>query len=103
MNMMQSRPHDFVLQLGDFVSRGTIKNYTEFIEKLEEVADRPFFPIIGNHDRASTNPNKPSDSTLYRETFGDDSALEWTHDFHFDHGAQVGVEHRGEPIKLGLV
>ncbi|PCI39902.1 MAG: hypothetical protein COB53_02280 [Elusimicrobia bacterium] len=87
MTDMQDRSHDFVLQLGDFVSRGTPKNYAKFIEKLEAVADRPFFPIIGNHDRKKTNPKKPADRSLYKAAFASRAVPSYRNtDFFFEHG-----------------
>ncbi len=87
MTDMQSRPHDFVLQLGDFVSRGTTKNYAKFVAKLESVADRPFFPIMGNHDRKKTNPKKWADRSIYKEAFASQALPSYRNtDFFFDHG-----------------
>ncbi len=86
MMEMRSRPHDFVLQLGDFVSRGTNKNYAEFIEKLERVADRPFFPLLGNHDRAKTYPKEGVDRSLYEATFPGGNPIDRNTDFSFDRG-----------------
>jgi len=84
---MQTRGIDFVLQLGDFVTRGTPKNYARFINLLEENATKPFFPAIGNHDRAGFNPRKDADKTLFRETFSAETTLRrGPGDFFFDHG-----------------
>jgi len=83
---MQTRGIDFVLQLGDFVTKGTPKNYARFIKFLEANAVKPFFPILGNHDRAGFNPRKTKDSTLYRETFCQKPTHYRCTDFFFDHG-----------------
>lgn len=70
MRSMQGRGVDFVLQLGDIVSVGNGRNYARFLRSLAAVAERPFFPVIGNHDRAKTRPQKPADKSLHRAIFG---------------------------------
>ena len=74
---LQVRDPDFVVQLGDFVSIGTEKKYAQFVGVLNRLAARPFFPVLGNHDRA--NPHGISDKTLYRRVFG-------AGDYYFDRG-----------------
>jgi len=74
---LQREEPAFVLQLGDTVSRGTDANFAELEEKLERVAYRPFFPVVGNHDRPRTHGH--SDKSLFNGMFGDG-------DFHFDLG-----------------
>ena len=60
---------DFVLQLGDMVSRGVLRNFRVFFENLRAAAPRtPYLTMIGNHDRRS--PHGVSDSRVYRSLFG---------------------------------
>ncbi len=69
MNAIQGMPLTFTVQLGDMVSKGTLKNYDEFLRGLRRVwSGRPYLTVIGNHDRS--RPNGPSHSTLYRALFG---------------------------------
>lgn len=68
---------DFVLQLGDFVSKGTVRNYRAHVAEVEREARVPFLRTPGNHDRS--RPNGDADKGLYDATFGD-------RDYFFDHG-----------------
>jgi UDP-2,3-diacylglucosamine pyrophosphatase LpxH len=77
MRTLQEEEPAFVLQLGDVVSRGTPENYAKLEETLDRVAYRPFFPVIGNHDRPNTHGR--SSKALFNSVFGDG-------DFFFDLG-----------------
>jgi 3',5'-cyclic AMP phosphodiesterase CpdA len=60
---------DFIMQLGDMVSRGIVANFKAFFERLRSAAPRtPYLTVIGNHDRHS--PHGVSNSGLYRSLFG---------------------------------
>jgi hypothetical protein len=60
---------DFILQLGDMVSRGVPRNFRAFFENLRAAAPRtPYLTVIGNHDRH--NPHGVSNSRVYRSLFG---------------------------------
>jgi 3',5'-cyclic AMP phosphodiesterase CpdA len=60
---------DFILQLGDMVSRGVPRNFRAFFNKLNSAAPRtPYLTVIGNHDRH--NPHGVSNSRVYRSLFG---------------------------------
>ena len=63
-----SRP-DFILQLGDMVSRGTVANFRAFIRGLYLVRPKtPYLTMIGNHDRHK--PHGITNDRVYRTTFG---------------------------------
>ncbi|MBI4345853.1 MAG: metallophosphoesterase [Elusimicrobia bacterium] len=65
----QARGGDFVIQLGDMVSRGVALQYRGLLGLLERVgAARPYLTVLGNHDRRS--PHGASDSRLYQALFG---------------------------------
>lgn len=76
---------DFVLQLGDLVSKGDAKNYGKLYKRMETEASAPFLPVIGNHDRSQ--PNGKADKAFYE-------AVNGKTDFWFDHGGWrfVGVD-----------
>jgi predicted phosphodiesterase len=76
MKMIHAGPSQFVMQLGDFVSKGNVDNYREFLRFLAKRVTLPVFPVIGNHDRSQ--PNGDADKTLYDAVFGQK-------DFFFDH------------------
>lgn len=60
---------DFILQLGDMVSRGTAANFKSFLHGLSALGVRtPYLTAIGNHDRR--NPHGVSDNETYRAVFG---------------------------------
>ncbi len=66
---LQNIPLDFVFQLGDMVSRGTLENYLKFFRTLSATPPKiPYLTVIGNHDRSK--PNGKSHSRLYRSLFG---------------------------------
>lgn len=69
-------PSEFIVQLGDFVSKGTVDNYREFLAFLAQRVTLPLFAVIGNHDRS--RPNGDADKTLYDAVFGEK-------DYYFDH------------------
>lgn len=72
------RGADFTVQLGDMVSRGTMRNFLEFFKTLAGVGpEKPYLTVIGNHDRRK--PHGVSDNQLYRSLFGKT-------DYFFDHG-----------------
>jgi len=60
---------DFILQLGDMVSRGTASNFKAFFRGL--LSSRlitPYLTAIGNHDRHK--PHGVSNDKMYRTSFG---------------------------------
>lgn len=60
---------DFILQLGDMVSRGTPGRFRRFLEELGAAGLlKPYLTVIGNHDRRK--PHGLTDSHLYRALFG---------------------------------
>lgn len=72
-----ARSPAFLLQLGDFVSRGTERNYRRYLRLLDASAKVPVFHALGNHDRSRPN-GRAANKGLYREAFG-------PADYHFDH------------------
>jgi len=63
------RGADFIMQLGDMVSRGTKTNFTRFFETLARLAPRtPYLTLIGNHDRHK--PHGVTNDDEYRSAFG---------------------------------
>ena len=65
----EQRP-DFTVQLGDFVSRATPRNYAAYLDLLERAATVPLFHVIGNHDRQRTGKD-PADKTFYKTLVGE--------------------------------
>lgn len=64
----RSKP-DFILQLGDMVSRGTISNFWTFIKGLIlSRTETPYLTVIGNHDRHK--PHGVTNDRVYRAVFG---------------------------------
>jgi 3',5'-cyclic AMP phosphodiesterase CpdA len=60
---------DFIVQLGDMVSRGVLRNFRAFFLRLRAAAPRtPYLTVIGNHDRE--RPHGLTNSRLYRSLFG---------------------------------
>lgn len=60
---------DFILQLGDMVSRGTVASFRGFIRGLFASGARtPYLTAIGNHDRRK--PHGVTDDRTYRAAFG---------------------------------
>lgn len=70
LGMMQARSPQFIVQMGDFVSRGTAKNYLGYLGLLERAASTPLIHVVGNHDREHTNW-KPADKSFYKALFGE--------------------------------
>ncbi len=62
---------DFIVQLGDFVSKGTTKNYRAYVDFLGGEMSLPIIHVIGNHDRSK--PNGKADKILYKTVFGDET------------------------------
>lgn len=66
---IQEEPVDFLIQLGDMVSRGTPRHYHRLLRRLSRTGLRkPYLTVIGNHDRL--HPHRRSDARLYRACFG---------------------------------
>ncbi|MDE2510439.1 MAG: metallophosphoesterase [Elusimicrobia bacterium] len=64
----KTRP-DFIVQLGDMVSRGILRNFLNFFRRLREAApSAPYLTVIGNHDRHS--PHGVSNDRVYRSLWG---------------------------------
>lgn len=60
---------DFIVQLGDMVSRGIVRNFLGFFRGLRAAApSAPYLTVIGNHDRRS--PHGVSDDRVYRSLVG---------------------------------
>jgi len=61
---MQGSGVEFTMQLGDMVSRGTVRGFAGLFELLSRAApSMPYFTVLGNHDRH--DPHSASDSALY--------------------------------------
>jgi hypothetical protein len=74
---------DFIMQLGDMVSRGVLRNFKAFFERLRAAAPRtPYLTVIGNHDRH--NPHGVSNARVYRKLFGKT-------DYAFERGGRLFV------------
>lgn len=65
---IQASSADFILQLGDFVSKGTAENYRAYVKFLKTHLSIPIFHVIGNHDRS--RPNGNADKSMYDAVFG---------------------------------
>ncbi|MFA6029373.1 MAG: metallophosphoesterase [Elusimicrobiota bacterium] len=66
---IHTRGVDFVMQLGDMVSRGSVPNYLRFFRELEACGGTtPYLSVVGNHDRRF--PHGRSDTALYGALFG---------------------------------
>lgn len=71
---------EFILQLGDMVSRGTISNFWNFIRDLFRARPlSPYLTVIGNHDRHK--PHGITNDRVYRATLG-------ATDYAFDRGGR---------------
>lgn len=71
----RSKP-DFILQLGDMVSRGTVAKFWAFFRGLSSAGpETPYLTVIGNHDRHK--PHGVTNDRVYRAAFGGT-------DYHFD-------------------
>ena len=61
---------DFIIQLGDMVSRGLISNFKKFFRSLISTSPAtPYLTVIGNHDRHA--PHGVSNDRVYRAVFGE--------------------------------
>ncbi|HAH07023.1 MAG TPA: hypothetical protein DCM05_10950 [Elusimicrobia bacterium] len=66
---LQTRGVDFCVQLGDAVSRGSVRNYLRLLHDLSSLRDpAPYLPVLGNHDRRY--PHGKADCELFRSVFG---------------------------------
>ncbi|MDE2490040.1 MAG: metallophosphoesterase [Elusimicrobia bacterium] len=77
MAALQARDPRFILQLGDFVSEGTVPNYRAHVAWMDADSTVPLLRCIGNHDRS--RPNGDADKVLYDAVFG-------PRDYFFDYG-----------------
>jgi len=77
MTALQAAAPDFILQLGDFVSKGVPENYQKHVDWLDANARVPLLRCLGNHDRS--RPNGDADKNLYDAVFG-------PRDYFFDRG-----------------
>jgi hypothetical protein len=78
LDAIRRRNADFIVQLGDMVSRGTTARYLRFLKTLgDSPSGPPYLTVIGNHDRRS--PHGASDANLYQAVFG-------ATDYYFDRG-----------------
>lgn len=60
---------DFIVQLGDMVSRGTASKFRAFIGGLASARVRtPYLTVLGNHDRHA--PHRLTNDRMYRAAFG---------------------------------
>ncbi len=67
---------DFILQLGDLVSRGIRRNFSRVFHGLRNARlSTPFLTVIGNHDRHK--PHGVTNDRLYRRYWG---ATDWVLD-----------------------
>lgn len=64
---IQGMKADFMVQLGDIVSKGTVRNYRALAEFLAAEVRIPLLTVIGNHDRSV--PNGDGDKTLFKTLF----------------------------------
>lgn len=58
-----------IVQLGDFVSHGTVEQYRAQVAYLDNHVKLPYLSAVGNHDRSSPNGN--ADKLLYKAVFGE--------------------------------
>ena len=73
----RGRRAEFVVQLGDYVSRGIEDNFRKGVDFLDAHPGAPLLHVQGNHDRSQ--PNGPADKDLFRAVFGPG-------DYYFDRG-----------------
>ncbi|MDE2291029.1 MAG: metallophosphoesterase [Elusimicrobia bacterium] len=64
----RARNPEFVVQLGDYVSRGIAENFRKGVSFLDQHPGGPILHVQGNHDRSE--PNGPADKNLFRAVFG---------------------------------
>jgi 3',5'-cyclic AMP phosphodiesterase CpdA len=66
LRSIQTAGVEFAVQLGDFVSRGTSKNYARFFGLMRRVDPKtPYLPVLGNHDRS--DPHTNADAALFEK------------------------------------
>jgi predicted phosphodiesterase len=68
LGRMASLRPEFVLQLGDLVSKGDLAHFKAHYERMEKEASVPFLAVIGNHDRS--RPNGAADKAYYEAING---------------------------------
>ena len=69
LQRIQGDDGEFVIQLGDMVSRGIARNYRHFYKDMEDSRlSKPYLSVIGNHDRHY--PHGHTDARLYEGLFG---------------------------------
>jgi hypothetical protein len=62
---------EFIVQLGDLISRGTPRNFRRLFQRLAASSpSRPFLTVPGNHERSSPREKRPGNVDLYRRLFG---------------------------------
>ncbi|MBI5623342.1 MAG: metallophosphoesterase [Elusimicrobia bacterium] len=64
---IQGKNADFMIQLGDIVSKGVEGNYVKLVEFLNAEVRLPFLVVPGNHDRSQ--PNGEADKNLFKAVF----------------------------------
>lgn len=64
LEMILNRRPNFILHLGDMITRPSEKEWKEFFE-LSKPIDLPFFPVVGNHDVGDTLRGEE----MYRKQF----------------------------------
>lgn len=72
---------DFIIQLGDSVSKAKIKYFRAYYRFLDKYVTLPILHLIGNHDRAGTQPG-PKDKSMFKSIFGEET------DFFLDHNGR---------------
>ncbi|MFH1725017.1 MAG: metallophosphoesterase [Elusimicrobiota bacterium] len=92
LRAIHAQSPDLIVQLGDFVSKGTAENYGAYLRLIGEEVSLPMFHVIGNHDRS--RPNGEADKSLYRALFGEG-------DYSFDHNGWRFVAVDSSDSRLG--
>lgn len=78
LQRIRARGVDFIVQLGDMVSRGLPEYYSDFLKGLEASGiEAPYLTVLGNHDRHF--PHGRSDASVYQQVFGNPN-------YYFDRG-----------------
>jgi hypothetical protein len=70
LGLMSARAPAFIVQMGDFVSRGTPRAYLRYLELIDGSVPTPIFHVIGNHDRRGTQFGA-EDKSLFKALFGE--------------------------------
>ena len=68
MKAIQGMSPRAVVQLGDFVSKGTADNYRAHVAFLDQQVTVPLLTVIGNHDRSAAN--SAGTETLFNAVVG---------------------------------